>query len=208
MLILASASKARQNLLDQLSYPYKVIVSEIDESKIIHSDINHLVQLIAKAKAENVISKIRNSNYVNDKDFNAILACDSLFEFQGEIFGKPINEEEALYRWRRMSSGNGILYTGYYFSYKQLRKDGNRDNHFSCFFTDVISTKIEFDRLTNEEITWYVKTKEPMNCAGGFALEGKGSMFIKKIEGCYTNVIGLSLPWLRDSLKKIDSIKK
>ena len=208
MLILASASKARQNLLDQLSYPYKVIVSEINESKIIHSDINHLVQLIAQAKAENVINKIRNRNDVNYNDFNAILACDSLFEFQGEIFGKPINEEDALYRWRRMSSGNGILYTGYYFSYKQLRKDGNRDNHFSCFFTDVISTKIEFDRLTNEEINWYVKTKEPMNCAGGFALEGKGSMFIKKIEGCYTNVIGLSLPWLRDSLKKIDDIKK
>ena len=64
----------------------------------------------------------------------------------------------------------------------------------------TISSKIVFAKLQNKEISKYVDSLEPLNCAGGFALEGKGGKFIEKIDGCFSNVMGLSLPWLRKEL--------
>jgi septum formation protein len=66
----------------------------------------------------------------------------------------------------------------------------------------VVSTKIEFMSLSNTDITKYASISEPYNCAGGFAIEGYGGLFIKKIEGCFSNVVGLSLPWLKTNLEK------
>ena len=64
----------------------------------------------------------------------------------------------------------------------------------------TVSSKVYFSELHDEEIRNYVDSLEPLNCAGGFALEGRGGKYIEKIEGCYSNVMGLSLPWLRKSL--------
>ena len=84
MLLLASASKARQKLLDQIDLKYKVIISDFDESNIIESDPKYKVRSIAKAKAQNVLKKlIKHETLLID--FYALLACDSLFEFEGEI---------------------------------------------------------------------------------------------------------------------------
>ena len=66
----------------------------------------------------------------------------------------------------------------------------------------TVSSKVYFSELNDEEIKNYVDSLEPLNCAGGFALEGRGGKYIEKIEGCYSNVMGLSLPWLRKSLVK------
>ena len=66
----------------------------------------------------------------------------------------------------------------------------------------TVSSKVYFSKLQDEEIKNYVDSLEPLNCAGGFALEGRGGKYIEKIEGCYSNVMGLSLPWLRKSLVK------
>jgi len=65
-----------------------------------------------------------------------------------------------------------------------------------------VSTKIEFMSLSDLDIIKYASTSEPYNCAGGFAIEGNGGLFIKKIDGCFSNVIGLSLPWLKNNLEK------
>ena len=62
---------------------------------------------------------------------------------------------------------------------------------------EVISSKITFAKLEKKEIRNYVNSNEPLNCAGGFALEGRGGKYIEKIDGCFSNVMGLSLPWLR-----------
>ena len=67
---------------------------------------------------------------------------------------------------------------------------------------EVVSTKIEFMCLSNIEIIKYASIQEPYNCAGGFAIEGYGGLFIKKIDGCFSNVVGLSLPWLKTNLEK------
>ena len=92
--------------------------------------------------------------------------------------------------------------TGYALKFRNSFSGENKKNLFDGLIQDVITTHVEFASITSEEINNYVSTGEPLNCAGGFALEGRGGMLISKIEGCYSNVIGLSLPWLRCALKK------
>jgi len=70
-------------------------------------------------------------------------------------------------------------------------------------YEEVVSTKIEFMSLSDRDIIKYASIPEPYNCAGGFAIEGKGGLFIRKIDGCLSNVIGLSLPWLKTNLEKL-----
>ncbi len=197
MLILASGSKARQALLKQIGVDHSVIVSEINEEKFSHGSIKKLVEMLAIAKAKNV-----SPHVLNDEKALGILGCDSLFEFQGQVYGKPKDSKEALMRLSLLSSQSGILHTGHCFIYRNKMDNAFAHKSFSGMVKGVISTKIYFSKFTNDEIKKYVETKESISCAGGFAIDGKGAVFIEKIEGCYSNVIGLSLPWLRNALSK------
>ena len=107
------------------------------------------------------------------------------------------NHQEAFNRWKMMSGESGTLHTGHCLIYSKTIRSNPSTLPFDEMIKGVVSTKINFTKLTNSEISNYVKTNEPMNCAGGFALEGKGALFIDSIEGCYSNVIGISLPWLK-----------
>ncbi|WP_269606395.1 nucleoside triphosphate pyrophosphatase [Prochlorococcus marinus] len=202
MFVLASASKARQKLLDQIALRYKVIVSDIDEKQLQEPDPTLKVKLLAKGKAAGAVKKLIEENHTLNT-YQALLACDSLFEFKGEIFEKPINKEQLISRWQRMSGQSGFLHTGHCLisldNYKSDMESISQKN--SC--QGVVSTKIEFMNLSNFEIKKYASTSEPYNCAGGFAIEGNGGLFIKKIDGCFSNVIGLSLPWLKNNLEKL-----
>ena len=189
MFVLASASKARQNLLDQIALKYKVIVSDFDETKIKETDPISKVKLLAKGKADSALEKLSKENH-DLNTFQALLGCDSLFEFEGEIFEKPINQEQLISRWKRMSGKSGLLHTGHCLISLNKCCEG------------VVSTKIEFMYLSNIEVIKYASIPEPYNCAGGFAIEGYAGLFIKKIDGCFSNVIGLSLPWLKTNLEK------
>ena len=201
MFVLASASKARQKLLDQIALKHKVIVSDFDETQLLEPDPILRVKSLSKGKACAALEKLTKG----DQDLNtfqALLGCDSLFEFKGEIFEKPINKEQLISRWQRMSGQFGFLHTGHYLisldNYKSDMESISQNN--SC--EGVVSTKIEFMYLSNFEINKYASTSEAYNCAGGFAIEGNGGLFIKKIDGCFSNVIGLSLPWLKNNLEK------
>ena len=205
MLILASRSKGRKELLQRSGIEFEVIVSNFDEDKITDRNAKSLVKKLSYKKAEAVVLKIlSNSEECNSNNkVEAVLGCDSLFEFKGEIFGKPSSKEEALDRWERMSSQFGELHTGHSLIYRtQIGHNDFRNRDFNGIISEVISTKVNFTRLTDAEIANYIDTYEPMNCAGGFAIEGKGAFFIESIEGCCSNVIGLSLPWLRKALVK------
>jgi septum formation protein len=183
VLLLASASPARRRLLELAQIPHRVRVSGVDESSIENHDPALLVQQLALAKATAVSDGI-------DADISSVLGCDSLLLFEGEVFGKPQDAEEAAARWRRMAGGSGELLTGH----ALLVRSG--ENRLAC-----ISTRVHFAAITEEEIQAYVTTGEPLHCAGGFALEGRGASLIAGLEGCYSNVIGLSLPWLRSVLR-------
>ena len=206
MLILASASKPRSYLLKKAGISHKIIISDVNENDFYKKNINDLVATLSYAKGENVVSKIIGSS--NDGNYfdkvSAVLACDSLFEFEGEYFGKSINPNQAFERLKRMSSSYGFLKTGHSLFSRDLSSTSKQFPKFNRIFKDVISTKVFFNQMTEKDIWSYIDTKEPLKTAGGFALEGYGSMFVSRIEGCYSNVIGLSLPWLRNILKEIN----
>ena len=202
MFVLASASKARQKLLDQIALRHKVIVSDFDETQFQELNPRMNVRLLAKAKAESALKKLIKENKAL-KTFKALLACDSLFEFEGEIFGKPINKKQLISRWKRMSGKSGFLHTGHYLISIDHFKTDILTSSKNKYCEGVVSTEIEFMSLTNSQIIKYSSIPEPYNCAGGFAIEGRGGLFIKKIDGCFSNVIGLSLPWLKTNLQKL-----
>ena len=121
------------------------------------------------------------------------MGCDSVLAINGEIHGKPSTPEEARQRWLMMRGNYGELFTGHVFI----------DNLQQRNLVKHQVTKVYFATASDTEIDAYVATKEPLGCAGAFALEGKGSVFVEKIEGCHSNVIGLSLPLLRQMLTEM-----
>ncbi len=200
MLILASASQSRKNLLKNSNFNFIQIPSEFDESLIKEENIQELTLKLSSSKAKYLLKKLQEDLSITSK-FSGIdiLGCDSIFEYKGEAFGKPSNKKEAFERWKNLSGSYGYLHTGHCLFFCDitenkkaiiLRKD----------IKNVISSKIYFSKLSNEEILEYVETLEPLKCAGGFALEGIGGKYIERIEGCFSNVMGLSLPWLRRKL--------
>ena len=95
-----------------------------------------------------------------------------------------------------MSSNSGYLHTGHTVLFCEF---ANNKKEIICKkkVREVVSSKITFANLEKNEIEHYVNSNEPLHCAGGFALEGRGGKYIEKIDGCFSNVMGLSLPWLR-----------
>ncbi len=183
--VLASASPARLKLLKNVGIDPIVCSSNYDESQITETNPLKLVQILAQCKAEIVAQQYENS---------LVLGCDSVLAIDGKIYGKPDSPEQAIARWQIMRNNHGTLYTGH-----ALLDGKQHTNLLSCGVT-----KVYFADIDDQTISAYVKTGEPLKCAGSFALEGKGSLFIEKIEGCHSNVIGLSLPLLREMLQKLD----
>jgi septum formation protein len=199
MLVLASASPARRRLLEQAAIPHRVQVSGVDEEAIIQSDPAQLVQLLAQAKAE-AVDQVLQADGSCEGSWG-VLGCDSVLVFEGEVFGKPSDGAEAIARWRRMAGGVGELLTGHcllrgkgFLREKELLR-GN-----DLLQLETVVTRVHFAALTAAEIEAYVATGEPLACAGGFALEGRGGLVVERLEGCFSNVIGLSLPLLRQWL--------
>jgi septum formation protein len=189
MLVLASASPARRRLLEQAAIPHRVRVSGVDEEAISASDPAVLVQLLAQAKAEAVDQALLADG--SRAAAWGVLGCDSLLVFESEVFGKPADQAEASARWRRMAGGVGELLTGHCL----LRGNGFLSEN--GLQLETVTTRVHFAALSAAEIEAYVATGEPLACAGGFALEGRGGLAVERLEGCFSNVIGLSLPLLR-----------
>ena len=203
MLILASASQSRKKLLENCQIEFIQISSNFDETSIKEKNIFKLALELSFQKANSLSENIKE--LLSPKEFNygplEILGCDSIFEFKGEAYGKPSNKEEAFIRWKKMSGEVGFLHTGHTLII------GNFDSAANIFKINkrvkkTISSRVYFSSLEDWEIKNYIDTKEPLYCAGGFALEGIGGKYIEKIEGCFSNVMGLSLPWLRKNLPK------
>ena len=194
MLLLASASPARRRLLEQAQIPHQVRVSGVDEDQIQHPDPAQLVQLLAEAKALAVQRTLAQSAERNPL-ITAVLGCDSVLAFEGEVFGKPVDANEAVERWQRMRGRWAELHTGHCLLPASLALSKNgaaAEMQRTC-----VTTRVLFANLTDAEVEAYVASGEPLQCAGGFALEGRGGCCVEQLDGCYSNVIGLSLPLLR-----------
>lgn len=175
--VLASASVARRRLLETAGIYPTVCQSNFDESQIQLSDGVELVKALATKKAEVVKNRYQDA---------LILGCDSVLSFQGKIYGKPESPEIAIARWQAMAGNMGLLHTGH--SLIDLVQNKT--------ITRCGTTKVYFANISDRTILDYIATGEPLKCAGSFALEGKGGFFIERIEGCHSNVIGLSMPLL------------
>ena len=119
-----------------------------------------------------------------------IIGADTIVVIDGMILGKPRDKTQACAFLRLLQDREHDVLTAYTIV---LGK-----KHTS----KVVRTKVRFRSMTNKEIAWYVSTGEPMDKAGAYAVQGIGSLFIEKIQGCYTNVIGLPLSYLYEDLKK------
>ncbi len=182
--VLASASPARRRLLQSAGIEPVVCPSDFDESQIPLSDPESLVQTLAQQKAQTVAAQFESA---------LILGCDSVMLVNGEIYGKPADPEQAITRWQKMRGTVGELYTGHALIDLSQRRTLVRAR----------MTRVYFAQVSDRQIEAYVATGEPLNCAGCFALEGRGGLFVDQLEGCHTNVIGLSLPLLRLLLEQL-----
>ena len=174
-LILASASPARRRLLTDAGYNPEIIVSGIDEG-------GGTPGPLAIAKAEAVAAAVQ--------DDALVLGCDSMLEMGGALYGKPANPTEARDRWRQMRGQAGILRTGHALI----------DTRTGRLVHAVESTTVNFGNVSDEEIDAYVASGEPLAVAGGFTIDGRGSVFIDSIVGDHANVIGLSMSLFRHLL--------
>ncbi|NJK41162.1 MAG: septum formation inhibitor Maf [Acaryochloridaceae cyanobacterium SU_2_1] len=183
--ILASASPARYQLLKQAGFDPIVQPSQFDESQITTTDPETLVRALALGKAE-MVAKQQQSPAL-------VLGCDSVLALGGEIYGKPKTVEDAIARWQTMRGKTGQLLTGHALI----------DLHQQTQLIRAQSTAVDFAPLSDQEIQAYTNTAEALQCAGCFALDGRGGLFIDQIRGCHSNVIGLSLPLLRQMLGEL-----
>lgn len=186
-IVLASQSTSRRRLLEDAGLKPTIIVSNVDEETDFFNAMAPVDMVIALAisKAHTVREMI---------DYPAIIiGCDSTFEVDGVSFGKPGTPEIAIERARKLSGRTGLLHTGHCII----------DTEQGIEISDRVTTKVTFTDMTEEEIADYVASEEPLHVAGGFTLDGFGSPFIPVIEGDYTNVVGISMPFLRSAMKQL-----
>ncbi|MGN6161884.1 MAG: Maf family protein [Marmoricola sp.] len=177
-LVLASASPARLKTLEAAGLKPEVIVSGVDEDAISESDPSALALRLAQLKAVAVAANAPRS---------LVIGCDSVLEFEDEIFGKPADAAEATDRWKRMRGKAGVLHTGHCVI----------DTHREVWVARAAATQVRFARISDQEIEAYVATGEPLQVAGAFTLDGLGGAFVSGITGDPHNVVGISVPLLR-----------
>jgi septum formation protein len=186
-IVLASQSTSRRRLLTDAGLKPTIIVSNVDEETDFFNAMTpeDMVIALAISKAHTVREMI---------DYPAIIiGCDSTFDVDGVSFGKPGAPEVAVERAKKISGRTGLLHTGHCII----------DTERGIEIADRVTTKVTFTDMTDEEIADYVASEEPLHVAGGFTLDGFGSPFIPVIEGDYTNVVGISMPFLRNAMKQL-----
>jgi septum formation protein len=186
-IVLASQSTSRRRLLEGAGINPTIIVSNVDEETDFFNAMSPADMVIALAvtKAHTVREQI---------DYPAlIIGCDSTFDVDGISFGKPGTPEIARERAKKISGRSGLLHTGHCI----IDTEQGRE------IADRVTTKVTFSELTDQEIEDYIASGEPLQVAGGFTLDGFGSPFIPIIEGDYTNVVGLSMPYLRSAMSQL-----
>ncbi len=196
--MLASASPARLRTLQHAGVEPTVVVSDVDEARVAAEAVERygrlepgdLALVLARAKAETVAYD--EGALAGD----IVLGCDSVLELDGRIHGKPTDEADAIARWRLMRGGTGILHTGHWLVDERDPVIGGTGATVGA----TASTTVHFAELDDDEIRAYVATGEPLRVAGAFTIDGLGGAFVTAVEGDHHNVVGLSLPLLRELL--------
>lgn len=181
-LVLASASPRRRDLLAGLQLDFEVRSAEIDESALTDELPEDHVLRLARAKAQAVAWP-----------GELVLAADTVVVLEGRILGKPADPAEAHQMLSSLTGREHDVYTGV------ALFEPDRDTLVSA--TD--RSEVRIAALDKDEISWYVSTGEPLDKAGSYAIQGLGALFVEKVVGNYTNVVGLPLPLTRSLFRQL-----
>jgi septum formation protein len=171
VIVLASASPRRAQLLREAGIPFEVVAADVDEGQHAGEAADTYVRRLAAAKAARVAAAHPR---------RAVLGADTTVVVDGEVLGKPRDAAEAASMLRRLSGRSHEVLTGVCL----IGRDGQAE-------TAVASTTVEFRPLTPQEIEAYVASGEPMDKAGAYAIQGGAGPFVTRIDGDYDNVVGL-----------------
>ncbi len=171
-IILASASPRRSELLAAIGLDFRIMPADVDESRLINETGKNLVYRLSQLKAKTIAKDNQNS---------LVIAADTVVVLDNEILEKPVDIAQNMEFIKMLSARAHQVYTGHSISYQNKS------------ITKVIKTDVYFRSLSPQEITHYANTKEGLDKAGGYGIQGKGSMLVEKIAGCYFNVMGLSV---------------
>jgi len=179
-LILASASPRRSELLAHAGIPFEIQAADVDE----HCGVPaaEAVRLLSSRKAQ-AVRALFPSRW--------ILAADTLVELEGTVLGKPAGPEEAAAMLRRLSGHTHQVYTGV----TVINPNGE-------LFTDSDRSDVTFEDIPEAEIAAYVRSGEPLDKAGAYAIQGLAAYMIRSVRGSYTNVVGLPLSETVEALEK------
>lgn len=183
-LILASGSPRRKELLELAGVPFEIVVSEIEETIGAYSSPADIVMSLALQKASAVVENHEDS---------VVLGADTIVTYESRILGKPKDETEAKEILQLLSGKTHEVYTGVALISKEKT------------VTFYERTEVTFWELTEEEIDAYIATKEPLDKAGSYGIQGKGSIFVQHIQGDYYSVVGLPIARLVRELKQFDN---
>lgn len=188
-IILGSASPRRKQLLSLIVQDFTVKVSDIEEI-VTENNPTFVAVELAEQKARAVCSLL------SSEEDSLIIGADTVV-FTEEILGKPVDREDAIRMLKSLSGRSHRVVTG-------VCVKSNRTGLEESFFSETL---VEFIKLSEEEILRYVDSGEPMDKAGAYGIQGVGARFIKRIEGCYYNVMGLPIQKLSDSLRNMGFCK-
>ncbi len=169
MLILASRSPRRQELLERAGIPHRVEAVEVDETPLPGEPARDYVRRLARAKAEAIEAPAEDT----------VLGADTVVVVEGEILGKPANPDDARRMLRRLAGREHSVITGICLRHGQALAEAAEE------------TRVRFLPMSQADINEYVATGEPMDKAGAYAIQGRASRYVDRIEGCYFNVVGL-----------------
>ena len=216
-LVLASASPSRLRILEQAGVDPLVRPSRVDEDALqagLPAGTPHVrvVEELARAKAADVLERegaaLAAEARAAGSDILIVVGCDSMLLVDGQLEGKPHTYERAMERWRRMRGRHGVLLTGHAMLVADLGDGGGAsgDDDDAVVVVrysgaDTSDTTVHFGAPSDADLDVYLRTGEPLECAGAFTIESLGGWFIDRIEGDPSSVIGLSLPLLRRLLQ-------
>ena len=181
-IVLASASPRRQELLRQIGCTFRVVVSDAEELSGDSISPDRLAEENARRKAKDVAAK--ESGNV------PVLGADTVVAVDGMIMGKPKDAADAARMLRLLSGRQHFVYTGIALAYK------------GEVYEDVVRTEVWVDELSEKEIDAYIATGEPMDKAGAYAVQGIAAKFIPRIDGSFSNVVGLPLHAVKELARK------
>lgn len=182
-IILASKSPRRKELLEKVGLKFEIKVSDFDESSVSKLPPKELAEFLSKEKGKAVAKEFKNA---------VIISADTIVILDGEMIGKPTSEEDARKMLRKLSGRDHQVITGFTII----------DSEFDVSITRSVESRVFFREISDDEIDAYVETGETLDKAGGYGIHEKAAVFLERVDGDYSNVVGLPILPVIEELKK------